>query len=76
MSMEAPAAAARIRVNGADELLTASTIAEFLSQRGLDPAGRGIAVARNGQVVPRARWQDEPLGAGDSIEIVHARQGG
>jgi len=76
MTNGSSAALPRIRVNGADEPLAAATIAEFLAHRGIDPAGRGLAVALNGAVVPRARWQDEPLNEGDSVEIVHARQGG
>ncbi|APF37513.1 sulfur carrier protein ThiS [Chelatococcus daeguensis] len=76
MTKASSVALPRIRVNGADEPLAAATIAEFLSQRGIDPAGRGLAVALNGAVVPRAQWQDEHLNEGDRIEIVHARQGG
>jgi thiamine biosynthesis protein ThiS len=33
-------------------------------------------VALNGAVVPRAAWKETPLHAGDTIEIVRARQGG
>ncbi|MBB4016173.1 sulfur carrier protein [Chelatococcus caeni] len=76
MTKASSVALPRIRVNGADEPLAAATIAEFLTQRGIDPTGRGVAVALNGAVVPRARWQDQPLHDGDSVEIVHARQGG
>lgn len=36
---------------------------------------RGIAVAVNGEVVPRARW-DDPLADDARIEIVTAVQGG
>ena len=39
------------------------------------PTRRGIAVAVNGAVVPRARW-DDPLTDGARIEIVTAVQGG
>jgi sulfur carrier protein len=38
--------------------------------------GRGIAVAVNGEVVPRHRWPATPLGDGDTIEILTAVQGG
>ena len=37
---------------------------------------RGIAVALNGSVVPRAAWRATAFKAGDSVEIVRARQGG
>lgn len=37
---------------------------------------RGIAVARNGEVVPRSMWNSEKLVAGDRIEILTAAAGG
>ncbi|MDZ7728041.1 MAG: sulfur carrier protein ThiS [Dehalococcoidia bacterium] len=36
----------------------------------------GIAMARNGEVVPRGQWRDTTLRAGDDVEIVRAVQGG
>ncbi|MGB8742803.1 MAG: sulfur carrier protein ThiS, partial [Xanthobacteraceae bacterium] len=39
-----------------------------------DIAQRGVAVALNGAVVPRAAWRDTLLRTGDSVEIVRARQ--
>lgn len=37
---------------------------------------RGVAVALNGRVVPRAEWKNTPLKDGDEIEIIRAVQGG
>lgn len=37
---------------------------------------RGVAVAVNDHVVPRANWSDTPLSAGNRVEIVSATQGG
>ena len=37
---------------------------------------RGLAVALNGAVVPRAAWPSTTLREGDRVEIVRARQGG
>jgi sulfur carrier protein len=37
---------------------------------------RGIAVARNGDVVPRSRWDETTVTADDRIEILGAAQGG
>lgn len=65
-----------LRVNGAPEDIAAATVAALLDAKGVDPARRGIAVAVNGAVVPRARWGAHALAAGDSIEIIQARQGG
>ncbi len=64
-----------IRVNGESEPLVASTLAALLAEK-VDTEQRGIAVAVNGTVIPRAAWAQTPLRAGDSVEIVRARQGG
>ncbi len=37
---------------------------------------RGVAVARNGEVVPRSRWADVVVGPDDHVEIVTAAAGG
>ena len=65
-----------IRVNGETEPLAAATLAALLADKAVDTGQRGIAVALNGAVVPRAAWPATPLRAGDSVEIVRARQGG
>ena len=67
---------AQIRVNGQDEPLTAATLAALLDEKAVDTGQRGIAVALNGAVVPRAEWPTTRLKPGDSVEIVRARQGG
>ena len=67
---------ANIRINGEDEPLVAPTLAALLEEKAIDVAQRGIAVALNGAVIPRAAWPQTPLKPGDSIEIVRARQGG
>jgi sulfur carrier protein len=48
----------------------------LLAEKEVDTGHRGIAVALNGAVVPRAAWADTPLQPGDNVEIVRARQGG
>lgn len=72
----APASQATIRVNGRDEPLATATLSALLEEKALDTGQRGIAVAVNGAVVPRAAWAHTPLCPGDSVEIVRARQGG
>ena len=68
---------ATIRVNGESEPLGAyDTIAALLAEKAVDTGQRGIAVALNGEVVPRAAWAATALKSGDSVEIVRARQGG
>ena len=65
-----------IRVNGQDEPLAVATLAALLEEKAVDTGQRGIAVALNGAIVPRAAWPQTRLSAGDSVEIVRARQGG
>jgi sulfur carrier protein len=69
-------AAASIRVNGQDEPLGVATLDALLAEKAVDTGQRGVAVALNGAVVPRAAWPQTKLNPGDSIEIVRARQGG
>ena len=66
----------RIKINGLDEEVAATTIAQLLAARGIDPGARFLAVAVNGAVVRRANWDDAPLQAGDAVEIVRPLQGG
>jgi len=40
------------------------------------PSPRGVAVAVNGDVVPRSTWEHTPVVAGDVVEIVSAAAGG
>lgn len=65
-----------IRVNGTERILTAGNVARLLEQLGYGNDRRGIAVALNGQVVPRSAWGERKLQVGDEIEIVGAVQGG
>jgi len=67
---------ASIRVNGQDEPLAAATLSALLEEKAVDTGQRGIAVAVNGAIVPRAAWPQTELRPGDSVEIVRARQGG
>jgi sulfur carrier protein len=69
-------AAATITVNGENEPLSAATLAALLAEKTIDVGQRGIAVAVNGSVVPRAAWPNTALRPGDAVEIVRARQGG
>jgi sulfur carrier protein len=62
-----------IHVNGQSETLVA-TLAALLEKKEID--ARGIAIALNGSVVPRAAWRETRLKPGDAVEIVRARQGG
>lgn len=64
-----------ITVNGkSEELPDAPTLQRVLEARGA--AREGIAVAVDGEVVPRHRWVDTRLRDGASIEVLTAVQGG
>jgi sulfur carrier protein len=67
---------ATIRVNGESETLSAATIAALLDEKEIGKDARGVAVALNGSVVPRAAWPQTRLRPGDAVEIVRALQGG
>lgn len=65
-----------IEVNGERQALLAATVRELIQARGLDPGARGLAVALNGAVVPRARWAETSLNPGDQVEVVRSFAGG
>lgn len=65
----------RSTVNGEPaDLVDGATIADVVSNWCI--SNRGVAVARNGEVVPRSRWDVEKVNSGDAIEIVSAVAGG
>lgn len=64
-----------IWVNGAERPRDPDTTVEVLV-RELSDSDRGIAVAVNGDVVPRSRWPDTGLQDGDRVEVLGAAQGG
>jgi sulfur carrier protein len=43
---------------------------------GLERGRAGVAVAVNGDVVPRSRWAATTLAADDRVEVLNAAQGG
>lgn len=64
-----------IQVNGESVPLRASSVAGLLTELGCAGSG-GVAVAVNGEVVPRSDWSERALRPGDRIEVVGAVQGG
>jgi sulfur carrier protein len=66
----------RLKINGVDEEVAATTVAQLLAARGIDPAARFLAVAINGTVVRRTLWEGAAIHAGDTVEIVRPLQGG
>jgi len=66
----------QLLLNGEPVDTSGATIAEILMERGLDPGRSGIAVAVNGEVIPRTAWIIHPLDDGDEMEVITAMQGG
>ena len=67
----------KVVINGQEaELGDDATVADAVAEAGAEDAGRGIAVAVGGEVVPRGEWPGRPLREGESVEVVHAVQGG
>jgi sulfur carrier protein len=64
-----------LTVNGQAEPLAQTTVAALVAARDI-PQQRGVAVALNGAVVPRAAWRTTALRNGDVVEIVRALSGG
>ncbi|MBV9338083.1 MAG: sulfur carrier protein ThiS [Solirubrobacterales bacterium] len=66
-----------VTVNGdRQELPEGATVASIVAGLHNAPEGRGIAVAVEGEVVPRAQWPSTALRNGTSLEVVVAVQGG
>ena len=68
----------KLTVNGLPRTIDAGmltlTVADLI--RELDLEGKRIAVERNGEIVPRSRYAQTPIAAGDRLEIVGAVGGG
>jgi len=64
-----------LQVNGEPRAMPpGSCLVELVEMLGL--AGKKIAVERNGEIVPRARYPETTLADGDRLEIVVAVGGG
>jgi sulfur carrier protein len=67
----------RIELNGRGrELDDGASVVDAVVAAAGDPDRRGIAVALDGEVVPRTRWAATLLAEGQRVEVLEARQGG
>ena len=64
----------RVIVNGEQREISSARVDALLSE--LEYEGTHFAIALNFDVLPRSRWADTALKAGDEIEIITPRQGG
>jgi sulfur carrier protein len=65
-----------LSVNGSPAPLPSPATLGALVAAMTDGGARGIAVALNGEVVPRSAWDDTGLEPGDRVEVLTAAQGG
>jgi sulfur carrier protein len=65
-----------IFINGERKPLSSSILIELLEENGVDSSKGGVAVALNGEVVPRADWAQTSMKSDDKVEIVHIVRGG
>ncbi len=65
-----------IFVNGEPRERAGATIAELLVDLGVEARARGVAVAVDGEVVPRAEWDERRVTEGERVEALSAMQGG
>jgi sulfur carrier protein len=66
-----------ILLNGeSSDLRAGDTVERVLARLGVDLDVRGIAIAVDGEVVPRAAWETFALPENARIEVLTAMQGG
>ena len=64
----------RVTVNGEAREISSGSVGALLGE--LEYEGTHFAIALNYDVVPKSRWAETELKAGDEIEIITPRQGG
>ena len=66
-----------MQINGeARDLAPGATLDQAVREAGAPEDGRGVAVAVDGEVVPRGDWRETALREGQRVEVLHAVQGG
>ena len=53
-----------------------ATVADAVRATGAQEDGRGVAVALDGEVLPRREWTATTVSEGGQLEVLHAVQGG
>jgi sulfur carrier protein len=67
----------KVVLNGEQrELAEAASVRDAVAAAGAPDEGRGVAVALDGEVVPRRLWDEVSLTEGQRVEVVQAVQGG
>lgn len=66
-----------VTINGEREVLDGPmTVADLVARQTGQERPLGVAVARNGGVVPRSLWTQTAVEPGDEVELVGVMQGG
>ena len=65
-----------ISLNGAPHRFVGGNLIDLLAEQAIDLSKRGLAVAVNDAIVPRAEWATASLKSGDAVEIVRPHSGG
>ncbi len=63
-----------VKINGTEKELAGMTLSAYLATTDYDPGQ--IAVERNGEIVPKARYSQVVLQEGDNLEVVSFVGGG
>jgi len=67
----------RVVLNGEQcELRDGATVVDAVAASGAPESRAGVAVAVDGEVVPRRHWSDQSLVEGQRVEVLQAVQGG
>jgi sulfur carrier protein len=67
----------RIVINGSErDIPLDATVAQAVDAAGASAARTGLAVAVDGEVVPRGEWERTLLVEGQRVEVLQAVQGG
>lgn len=63
-----------VKINGEDIAASGKSVSEYLAEAGYETLR--VVVEKNGDIVPRNKWEETVLAAGDVIEIVSFVGGG
>lgn len=67
----------KIKLNGEDKILNNQlSLYDFVIENMNGKEPKGIAVALNERIIPKQKWESVTINENDSVEIVHAVQGG
>lgn len=66
----------KVIVNGKEIITSENDLLSLLKNLNIDIQRKGIAIAINGEIIPKPEWNKTKVKEGDKIEIVHIVFGG